>query len=166
MEWSDWGDRWPLADHSRFVRIGGHHWHIQSLGTGPEVLFLHGAGASTHSFRDMLPALADRFTCHAIDLPGQGFTRVASSREHSLRHMARAVKRLIAEQGWGLSAIVGHSAGAAVAFRLALDADPQMPVVSLNGSLRNFEGVAGWLYPLMAKTLVLNPVVPAAFARY
>ena len=48
--------------------------HVQRLGRGPSMLLLHGTGASTHSFRDLLPALAEHFDVLAPDLPGHGFT--------------------------------------------------------------------------------------------
>lgn len=153
-----------MAAHSHFVQVGGHRWHVQEMGTGPTLLLLHGAGASTHSFRDLMPILARDYHCIAVDLPGQGFSTAPRATEHALPNMSRALDRLVTACGWHLQALIGHSAGVAVAFRLALQRSPPLPVISLNGSLRNFEGVAGWLYPLLAKTLVLNPFVPAIFA--
>ena len=52
----------------------GLRWHVQMMGTGPQVLLLHGAGAATHSWRDVAPLLARDFTVIAPDLPGHGFT--------------------------------------------------------------------------------------------
>jgi magnesium chelatase accessory protein len=59
------------------------------------------------------------------------------------------------------SVVVGHSAGAAVAARLCLDgrAKPRV-VVSFNGALRAFRGLAQQFYAPLAKLLVLNPFVP------
>ena len=40
-----------------------------------------------------------------------------------------------------------------------------LPVVGINPALGPFEGVAGWLFPALAKLLALNPFVPGIFAR-
>ena len=40
----------------------------------PAVLLLHGFPTSSHMFRDLIPALADRYHVVAPDLPGFGFT--------------------------------------------------------------------------------------------
>jgi magnesium chelatase accessory protein len=71
---------WPHRTASRFVSAGGIEWHVQVMGKGPCALLLHGTGASTHSFRDLAPALAPDFSVIAVDLPGHGFTGTPPSR--------------------------------------------------------------------------------------
>ncbi|MEO1275579.1 MAG: alpha/beta fold hydrolase BchO, partial [Pseudomonadota bacterium] len=51
----------------------------------------------------------------------------------------------------------GHSAGGAVALRLALDGLPVSHILALNPALAPFSGFAGFLFPLMARALALNP---------
>ena len=41
---------WPLRAHARRIRAR-HDWWVVEHGVGPEVLLLHGAGGSGHSFR-------------------------------------------------------------------------------------------------------------------
>ncbi len=65
---------WPNRAASRFVRAAGLVWHVQVMGSGPVLLLLHGTGAATHSWRDLMPLLAAHFTVVAPDLPGHGFT--------------------------------------------------------------------------------------------
>ena len=60
--WSREGRNWPNREHSRFVELGGIKWHVQVAGRGPVILLLHGTGAATHSWRDVLPLLAKDFT--------------------------------------------------------------------------------------------------------
>jgi magnesium chelatase accessory protein len=38
-------------------------------------------------------------------------------------------------------------------------------VIGLNAALGSFKGLAGWLFPVMAKALALAPFSPAVFAR-
>lgn len=155
---------WPNAAHSRMVACAPHRWHVQVMGAGPVVLLLHGAGGATHSWRDLMPILAANYTVVAVDLPGQGFSRAGSRSRLSLDAMAADLGALMADQGWQVAAIVGHSAGAALALRMAQGGDVRA-VVALNGALGNFRGLAGWLFPAMAKMLALNPLTAALFAR-
>ena len=53
---------WPMRGHSRAVHVRPHLWHVQVMGTGPLVLLLHGAGASTHTWRSLAPLLAKHYT--------------------------------------------------------------------------------------------------------
>ena len=60
---------------------------------------------------------------------------------------------------------VGHSAGAAIALRLALDGRIHPDAIAgLNAALLPFEGVAGLLFPPMARMLSAGGVVPHLFA--
>lgn len=160
--WSRDGRDWPNRDASRFVEAGGLRWHVQVAGAGPVLLLLHGTGAATHSWRDLLPPLAARFTIVAPDLPGHGFT--APLPRPTLPAMARAVAGLTAALDLAPALVVGHSAGAAIAMRLALDAGGTLPVIAFNGALLPFPGLAAKLFPSLARLLFVNPLVPAIFA--
>lgn len=157
---------WPNRAQSRVIASGSHRWHVQVIGEGPVILLLHGAGGATHSWRHLIPLLSPRFTLVAPDLPGQGYSTLGRRNHAGLDPMATDLARLCADQGWAPVAIIGHSAGAAVALRLSelLPAAPGA-VIGLNAALGHFEGIAGWLFPLMAKVLALNPLVPSIFAR-
>ena len=78
LSWERDGRDWPNREASRFVEAGGLRWHVQQMGRGPVLLLLHGTGASTHSWRALLPLLAKSFTVVAPDLPGHGFTATPS----------------------------------------------------------------------------------------
>ncbi|MFN7269728.1 MAG: alpha/beta fold hydrolase BchO [Cereibacter sp.] len=157
---------WPMRPASRAVHVRPHLWHVQGMGQGPLVLLLHGAGASTHSWRALAPLLAPRFTLVMPDLPGQGFTRQGNRQRLGLDAMAEDLAALLAEQGWVPQGIVGHSAGAALALRLTecLAVKPA-GVVGINAALGNFEGLSGVVFPILARLLALNPLVPPIFAR-
>jgi magnesium chelatase accessory protein len=156
MDWARDGADWPNREVSRFVDSRPHRWHVQEAGAGPTLLLLHGAGGATQSWRDLFPRLAEEFHVIAIDLPGQGFSRAGSRHRLSLTRMSEDLAALAAHEGWRIDLIVGHSAGAALALDLACRVRPK-GVVGLNAALGKFDGVAGWLFPLMAKVLALNP---------
>lgn len=148
---------WPYRAVSRIVAAKPHRWHVQVTGQGPDVLLLHGAGASAHSWAPLIPFLADRYRVIPLDLPGHGWTRSPKGRAR-LGDVAADIATLCAQEGWSPRLVIGHSAGGAVSLELARQGriKPDRLVI-VNGALENFRGAAGWLFPMMAKMLALNP---------
>ncbi len=165
LSWERDGRDWPNREASRFVEAGGLRWHVQQMGRGPVLLLLHGTGASTHSWRALLPLLAKSFTVVAPDLPGHGFTATPSRRGLSLNGMAGEIGELLHVLSLEPDIVAGHSAGAAVMIRMTIDGlIAPHALVSLNGALLPFGGVASQFFSPLAKLLVLNPLVPRLFA--
>lgn len=169
MEYTRDLQNWPNAAYSRMVAQRPHRWHVQEAGSGPTVLLIHGAGGATHSWRDVLPDLVEGCHVVALDLPGQGLTQSGARQRCGLEAMAEDIASLCTARGWQPDAIVGHSAGAAIALRLSqrlLSPRGQAPVViGLNAALGHFKGVAGWLFPVLAKVLALNPLTASLFVK-
>lgn len=156
---------WPNRAASRIVETPGINWHVQIAGSGPPLLLLHGTGASTHSWAELIPHLSRQFTVVAPDLPGQGFTRITGRRDVSMTGMARALRELLNTLALEPRHAVGHSAGAALLARMSLDGqlDPHS-IVAVNGAFVPFGGVVTRLFAPLAKLLTLNPFVPQLFA--
>ena len=155
---------WPYRAASRHVACKPHLWHVQEVGAGPMLLLLHGAGGATHSFRHLIPLLIPHYRIVALDLPGQGLSVLGARGRCGLDPVAEDIAALIRHQGWQPFAIIGHSAGAAIAQRLA-EILPLNAVVGINSALGAFEGLEGWLFPVMAKALALTPFVPSLFSK-
>ena len=169
--WEVEGRDWPNRAASRFVTVGRLRWHVQifasDLGSeAPVLLLLHGTGAATHSWRTLAPLLAQQFTVVAPDLPGHGFTAGRPVGGLTMPAMARSIAELLRSMKLEPQAIVGHSAGAAIAIRMVLDglAKPKT-IVGLDAALLPFPGLASRLFPALAKALFVNPLVPHIFAR-
>jgi magnesium chelatase accessory protein len=158
------GIDWPNRHASRFVEADGLRWHVQVMGRGPVLLLLHGTGAATHTWRDLAPLLAESCTVIAPDLPGHGFTRAPSARWMSIDGMAGGLAALLRALALEPELAAGHSAGAALLARLALDRRiaPRL-IVSLNGA---FMPLAGWLRVMSpaARLLAKLPAVPKVVA--
>ena len=159
------GADWPNREASEFLEAGGFRWHVQKMGAGPELFLLHGTGASTHSWEALAPLLARRFRVIAPDLPGHAFTSARRRPDLSLPGMSKAVGTLIEALGCHPEVVIGHSAGAAISPDFCLDETiaPKL-LVSLNGAFLPFEGMAGLMFPTIAKLLFLNPLAPRVFA--
>lgn len=153
---------WPLRAHARRIRAR-HDWWVVEHGTGPEVLLLHGAGASGHSFRHLAPALAGH-RCLIPDLPGQGFTRAGTRGRFGIVPMAEDLAALCQAAGWRPDLVIGHSAGVPLALQLST-LIPVKAVIGLNAALGQFDGAAGFLFPLLARALAATPFVPAVVSR-
>jgi magnesium chelatase accessory protein len=166
LAWNRDGLDWPNRDASRFVTAGGLTWHVQVTGSGPVILLVHGTGASTHSWRGVVPRLALRHTVVAPDLPGHGFTSSPSAEGYSLPGMARGLAELMDELDFRPLVAVGHSAGAAILVRAALDRRiSPAAIVSLNGALLPFGNVIGRFFSPVAKLLAGAPAVPSLLSR-
>jgi len=165
LSWDVDGAGWPNREASRFVDAAGFRWHVQIMGRGPVALLAHGTGAATHSWRTLAPLLTDRFTVVAPDLPGHGFTGSPASSRLSLSGMARDLAALCQALDVRPEIAIGHSAGAAILARMAIDGsiDPRL-IVSLNGAFLPFGGLAAQILSPLAKAMTLNPFVPRIFA--
>jgi len=163
MDWTRDLPGWSHPSLSRQVAVAPHRWHVQEAGSGPTILLLPGAGASVHTWRHLIPQLAQSYHVVAVDLPGQGFTRSPNATRSGLEETSADLVTLIRHESWKIETIIGHSAGSAIALRLS-----QMlgtgKIVAINPALDTFDGVAGWLFPILAKFLALNPLTASFFS--
>ena len=176
LDWERDGRDWPHRERSHFVEAAGLRWHLQHW-PGPQpdaplMLLIHGTGSATQSWRGLAPLLAQRLAVLSLDLPGHGFSGPAPGDGASMAGMARGVTALLAARGARPRWVLGHSAGGAIAMRMALQAaaagattgwSPQ-GLIALNAACFPLPGVAGALFSPAAKLLALNPLVAPFFA--
>lgn len=162
MDFDKEGRDWPNRSASRFVEASGLKWHVQMLGSGPAILLVHGTGASTHSWRHLVPYLAKDYTLIIPDLPGHAFTQApATAAGFTLPGMAQALSGLMRHLQIDPAVAAGHSAGAAILIRATLDGGfAPGALVSINGALFPFGGAAGQFFSPLAKLMVSLSWVP------
>jgi magnesium chelatase accessory protein len=153
---------WPLRADARRIRAR-HDWWVVEHGDGPDILLLHGAGGSGHSFRTLAPLLHG-YRCLIPDLPGQGFTRAGTRGRFGIQPMAEDLAALCKAAGWAPRLVIGHSAGVPLALKLSA-LMPLTRVIGLNAALGQFDGAAGFLFPLLARALAATPFVPSLVSR-
>lgn len=166
-DWEREGADWPNRQYSRFVEAAGLRWHVQDAGQGPVCLLVHGTGASTHSFRDLLPRLTPFFRVIVPDLPGHGFTsRPRDDMGLSLRGMAEGLVQLLSVLDLTPNLVVGHSAGAAILCRACLDGSLRpAEIMSLNGALLPLSGFKHPAVTPFVRAIASSDWVSRFFAR-
>lgn len=166
LDWKTDGADWPNREASRFVTAAGLRWHVQVMGEGPPLLLLHGTGAATHSWRGVMPKLAAHYTVIAPDLPGHAFTNPAAKESLSLPGMAAAVAMLLKELQLSPVRAVGHSAGAAILVRMAVERlFAPADIISFNGAYFPVSGAAGLFFSPLAKAMAGASLLQRMFAR-
>ena len=115
--------------------------------TAPTILLLHGFPTSSHMFRNLIPALSDRFHVIAPDLPGFGFSDAPDRKgfRYTFEHLAKVIDGFTQTIGLEHFAIYVFDYGAPVGLRLAL-AHPERitAIISQNGNAYE-EGLSqGW----------------------
>lgn len=155
---------WPNRDASRFIHAAGIRWHVQQTGAGPSVLLLHGTGASVHTWRDLLPLLGRHYSVFAVDLPGQGFSEPLRG-GITIEAMSGALTALLRALRLSPDYCVGHSAGAAILCRMALNGCiAPRHIVSINGAFLPFGGAAGLLFKPAAKLFAASSLAARMIA--
>jgi len=115
--------------------------------TSPTILLLHGFPTSSHMFRNLIPALADRYHMVAPDLPGFGFSDMPDRKNfrYTFDNLARVIAGFTQTIGLDRFAIYVFDYGAPTGFRLALaHPDRVTAIISQNGNAYE-EGLSqGW----------------------
>ncbi len=118
------------SDPDDFINVGAGEVAYRRVGTGPDVLFVHGWPVSGATWRKLLPYLADHMTCHVIDLPAAGSSRYDDSTPLSIQHHIDSTQRVIDYLGVNQIAVVGHDSGGLIA-RHAVVGDDRLAALGL-----------------------------------
>lgn len=108
-----------LIPDSRFIAVQGRQLHYIQAGEGPDLILVHGIGASVFIWRFLFPLLQTRYRVTAIDLPGFGRSTKERDGNYGLdaqtETLAQALETLEIHQAH----IVGSSMGGAISLWLA-----------------------------------------------
>jgi pimeloyl-ACP methyl ester carboxylesterase len=137
----------PIAH--RTVDVDGLNVFYREAGRrdAPVILLLHGFPTSSHMFRDLIPALSDRYHVIAPDLPGFGFTEAPdrASFAYTFAYLAKVVDRFTEVLGLNRFAVFVFDYGAPIGFRIALKhPDRITAIISQNGNAYEVGLSEGW----------------------
>ena len=113
-----------IKSEDKFVSVDGLKLRYLEEGSGPSVLFLHGAslGSSADVFLRNLGSFAKAgFRAVAFDLPGFGLSDIPA--KQSVPQQRNSIPQFIDAAGLGKSALIAHSRSGGFAVQLALE-DP------------------------------------------
>ena len=143
-----------------FVVSGGVRIHCVVAGSGPPLVYVHGAKGSTFDFTlSVGPRLAQKYTAVAMDRPGSGYSGRPVAGGNGPEAQAAVLRAAAAQLGLERPLLVGHSFGAAVALAWALDApDDVAAVVTLGAYALPLGGPPPWVVSMMRSRTLLRGV--------
>ena len=162
MNWEKEKFNWPFWENSHFFETENCTWHYQVIGenSNPLLFMIHGAGASSHSWKNMVKLLSD-YQIICVDLPGHRFSKNLKNKSLDLNLITSDLVKLSRRLKKTPSIYLGHSIGAVIALQLAYEINKigtKTSAISINGALESFEGPAGKIFPLMAKAMSWSPL--------
>ena len=101
------------------IQIDGFDVYYKQLGYGPDVLLIHGIGASQYCWRLLAPLLAEKYHVTIIDLPGFGQSSKLLDADYDLDSQGERLYKIICELKLVKPSLVGSSMGGALAFWIA-----------------------------------------------
>lgn len=163
-----------LADpDSRFIEVNGLTVHYKMAGEGePAFFLLHGFGASTFSWREVMGPLAEMGTVVAFDRPAFGLTERPMPGEwegqspYAPEAQADLTVGLMDALGVERAVLVGNSAGGTVALLTALTYPERVVgLVLVDAAVYVGGGTPGFLRPLL-NTPQMRHLGPLLVRRY
>jgi pimeloyl-ACP methyl ester carboxylesterase len=164
--------------HHRTTTVDGIEMFYREAGPGdaPVVVLLHGFPTSSHMFRNLIPALADRYRVIAPDYPGFGLSAMPDHTEfdYTFARYAELVDKLLAQLGAKSYALYVMDYGAPVGFRLALLHPERVTALIVQNGNAYEEGLAVpfwnalkeyWADGSAEKRAALRPIMSAEITR-
>jgi pimeloyl-ACP methyl ester carboxylesterase len=140
--------------HYRTLRVDGVDVFYREAGPadGPTVVLLHGFPTSSSMFRNLIPALADRYHVIAPDYPGFGQSGVPDRARFSytFAHYAEVVDDLLGRLGATRYALYVQDYGAPVGYRLALRHPERVTALIVQNGNAYEEGFSDFWKPIKA----------------
>lgn len=114
-------ERQYLNAASDMIVVAGTLLHVRDSGpkTASTVIFLHGFGASLHTWEPWIAVLAKDWRVIRIDLPGSGLSLPDPTGDYSDKRSLVILNALMDKLGLARASLVGHSIGGRIAWTFA-----------------------------------------------
>jgi pimeloyl-ACP methyl ester carboxylesterase len=129
------------AISSRTAMIDGANLHYMTAGHGTPLILLHGYAETSLMWKPIIPALAERFTVIAPDLPGIGDSDIPAD-GLDMKSAAVRIHDLAKSLGVQKAEVVGHDIGLMVAYAYAAQFPTEVTKLVLMDAF--LPGVPGW----------------------
>jgi pimeloyl-ACP methyl ester carboxylesterase len=144
----------PAVPHYRTATVDGVELFYRDAGPedAPVVVLLHGFPTSSHMFRNLIPALADRYRLIAPDYPGFGLSAMPDRKQFSytFAKYADLMDGLLSQLGVTHYALYVMDYGAPVGFRLALKHPERVTAFIVQNGNAYEEGLLAFWDPIKA----------------
>ncbi len=138
--------------HYHYTDVDGVHLFYREAGPkdGPVVLLLQGFPTSSQQFRNLIPALSDRYRVIAPDYPGFGLSAAPphTTFAYTFAHYATIMDDLLVQLGAKRYAIYLFDYGAPVGFRLALKHPDRVTAMIVQNGNAYAEGLQKFWDPM------------------
>jgi pimeloyl-ACP methyl ester carboxylesterase len=143
-----------IVTHYRTATVDGLSIFYREAGPadGPVVLLLHGFPTSSHMFRNLISALADRYRVIAPDYPGFGESAMPDHAKfaYTFAHYADLMDGLLDQLGAKRYAMYVMDYGAPVGYRLALKHPERISALIVQNGNAYDEGLKEFWDPIKA----------------
>ncbi len=118
----------------------------------PTILLLHGFPTSSHMFRNLMPALADRFHLVAPDYPGYGNSSMptVSEFDYTFDHLAEIVEKFITAIDLKQYSLYVMDYGAPIGYRIAAKYPERVQTLIVQNGNAYEEGLREFWEPIKA----------------
>ena len=138
----------------RTIAIDGLDIFYREAGSrsNPTILLLHGFPTSSHMFRNLMPALADRFHLIALDYPGYGNSSMPTVDEfdYTFDHLAQIVEKFITAVDLKRYSLYVMDYGAPIGYRIAAKYPERVEALIVQNGNAYEEGLREFWNPLKA----------------
>ena len=135
----------PTGVSYRTVAVDGVDIFYREAGSpeNPTILLLHGFPTSSHMFRNLMPALADRYHLVAPDYPGYGFSSMPSVDEfdYSFDNIARIIEKFADKIALDQYSLYLMDYGAPIGFRMAASRPQRVQSLIVQNGNAYYEGI-------------------------
>nr|WP_157132269.1 alpha/beta hydrolase [Roseobacter sp. AzwK-3b] len=153
----------------RILDVNGHRVHALTMGTGPDVVLIHGASGNLRDMTfSLAPRLAARYRVTVFDRPGLGYTDRINRTGATIRQQAELLSEAARQLGIERPVVLGHSYGGAVALAWAVHRpDHIAALVPLAAPAKPWESDLSLYYKTLSHPVLGPLVIPllTAFVR-
>lgn len=113
----------PWLPVLRLLDVGHSKLAYRCVGTGPDLMFVHGWPLHAATFRKLLPRLSQHFTCHLLDLPGCGDSEWGPRSRMKMDDHIESIRQAIEQLGLSRYALLAFDSGGLMA-RFVAEGNP------------------------------------------
>ncbi len=148
--------------------LGNLHYAYSGNEKGIGIIFIHGTPGGWTAFRDYLadPSLKNDYFVVSIDRPGWGDSTIRNKKvETAFANQVKAINALLSDYSSKKWIVVGHSLGASIAPKVALNNDKSIiGIVLLAGSVDPKLGQPRW-YNRLANNILVRWLLPKSLEK-